>query len=94
MDNISQLYPLPSQERPLKGTYLDHQLRQYGQNTKQAFVYANFVTSLDGRIAIPHPTRPGLMVPKNNVEPIMRHSRFETFRVLEETFLRKDWAIA
>jgi riboflavin biosynthesis pyrimidine reductase len=28
-------------------------------------VYGNFVASLDGRIAIPHPTRPGLMVPKN-----------------------------
>ncbi|MEJ2750533.1 MAG: dihydrofolate reductase family protein, partial [Anaerolineae bacterium] len=30
----------------------------------QAFVYANFVVSLDGRIAIPHPSGQGLMVPK------------------------------
>ena len=29
-----------------------------------AYVYSNFVTSLDGRIAIPHPSRPGMMVPK------------------------------
>ena len=65
MDNITQLYPLPAQERPLKGTYLAHQLRQYNQASGQTFVYGNFVTSLDGRIAIPHPTRPGLMVPKN-----------------------------
>ena len=45
MDNITQLYPLPAQERPLKGTYLAHQLRQYSQASGQAFVYGNFVTS-------------------------------------------------
>lgn len=65
MHNITQLYPLPTQERPLEGTYLAHELRQYSQASGRAFVYANFVTSLDGRIAVPHPTRPGLMVPKN-----------------------------
>jgi len=63
-DHITQLYPLPSQERPLKGTFLAHQLRGYSQASGRAFVYSNFVASLDGRIAIPHPTRPGLMVPK------------------------------
>ena len=63
MDHITRLYPLPGQERPLQGTYLDHQLRQYSQASGDAFVYGNFVTSLDGRIAIPHPTRSGLMVP-------------------------------
>jgi hypothetical protein len=52
MDHIVQLYPLPSQERPLKGTYLAHQLRQYSQASGKAFVYSNFITSLDGRIAI------------------------------------------
>ena len=65
MDTITQLYPLPSQERPFKGTYLAHQLRQYSQESGKAFVYGNFVTSLDGRIAIPHPTKAGMMVPKN-----------------------------
>jgi len=65
VDHITQLYPLPSQERPLKGTYLDHRLRGYSQTSGKAFVYANFITSLDGRIAVPHPTRPGLMVPKD-----------------------------
>ncbi len=65
MKKILQLYPAPAQDRPLAGTYLAHQLRQYSRKTGQAFVYGNFVTSLDGRIAIPHPTRPGLMVPKN-----------------------------
>ncbi|GAB4407411.1 MAG: hypothetical protein Fur0044_00290 [Anaerolineae bacterium] len=65
MDNIMQLYPPSLKERPLKGTYLAHQLRLYSETLGKAFVYANFITSLDGRIAIPHLTRPGLMVPKN-----------------------------
>jgi riboflavin biosynthesis pyrimidine reductase len=65
MNNITQLYPLPATEQPLKGTYLAHELRQYSDKTGQAFVYSNFVISLDGRIAIPHPTKPGLTVPKD-----------------------------
>lgn len=65
MENITQLYPQPTQERPLKGTYLAHHLRKYSQASGKAFVYGNFVTSLDGRIAIPHPTREGLMVPQD-----------------------------
>lgn len=62
--SVVQLYPLPSQERPLKGLYLAHGLRERGGSTGRAYVYSNFVTSLDGRIAIPHPTLSGMMVPK------------------------------
>ena len=65
MDNITQLYPLPSQERPLKGAYLSHQLRQYNLVSGKAFVYGSFVTSLDGRIAIHYPSDVGMMIPKN-----------------------------
>jgi riboflavin biosynthesis pyrimidine reductase len=61
---VIQLYPLASQERPLKGLYLAHGLREFGAKTGRAYIYSNFVTSLDGRIAIPHPSRPGMMVPK------------------------------
>ncbi|HZQ06282.1 MAG TPA: dihydrofolate reductase family protein [Anaerolineae bacterium] len=64
-DLVLRLYPLPSVEEPLRGLYLAHNLRQYGQRMTRAFVYANFVTSLDGRIAIPSPSGKGLMVPKN-----------------------------
>ncbi len=60
MDDVIQLHPLLTQARPLPGLYLSHNLRQHEQET---FVYSNFVTSLDGRIAIPHPDKPGLMVP-------------------------------
>ena len=65
MNNIIQIYPLPSKERPLIGTYLAQELRKFSQTNGKAFVYANFVTSLDGRIAIPHPTRSGMLVPDN-----------------------------
>lgn len=65
MDDVLQLYPQPTKAHTLEGLYLSHDLRQYAQASGRAFVYANFVVSLDGRIAIPHPTRDGLMVPKN-----------------------------
>jgi len=64
MNDVMQLYPLPGQERRLRGLYLSHDLRQHGVAGGRPFVYSNFVTSLDGRIAVAHPTRPGLMVPK------------------------------
>jgi riboflavin biosynthesis pyrimidine reductase len=68
-DNVLRLYPLPAKEKSLSGLYLSHDLRQYGQAKGSTFVYTNYVTSLDGRIAIPHPTRPGLMVPKAIANP-------------------------
>ncbi len=64
LDSVIQLYPLPSAERPLTNLYLAHNLRQYCLTTRLPFVYANFIASLDGRIAIPHPNG-GLTVPKN-----------------------------
>lgn len=63
-DYVTQLYPLPVAELPLKGLFLSHNLRQYSAASGKPFVYSNFVASIDGRIAIPHPERPGLMVPK------------------------------
>ncbi len=64
-EQVWQLYPLPGQEVELKGLYLGHALRQEGERLGRAFIYANFVTSLDGRIAVKHPSKPGLTVPKN-----------------------------
>lgn len=61
---IVRLYPQPVQQLPLKGLYLDHKLRQHAAQSEGAFVYSNYIASLDGRIAVPHPTRPGMMVPK------------------------------
>lgn len=61
---IQQLFPTGG-KRPLHNLYLSHNLRQYAAQSKRPFVYANFVTSVDGRIAIPHPTKPGMMVPNS-----------------------------
>jgi riboflavin biosynthesis pyrimidine reductase len=69
MAGITQLYPLPTRERPLEGTYLAHELRQYRQISGKTFLYANFVTSLDGRIAIPDPDGSGMVVPDNVANP-------------------------
>jgi len=48
---ITRLYPLPGEQCPLEGLYLQHQLHTRGQ-ADRPFVYSNFITSLDGRIAI------------------------------------------
>jgi riboflavin biosynthesis pyrimidine reductase len=59
-DDVILLYPEAGEKRPLRNLYLNQDIRQ----EKQPFVYANFVVSVDGRIAIPHPSGQGLMVPK------------------------------
>jgi hypothetical protein len=48
---ILQLYPHTGTTRALNGTYLAHELHALG-TSEQPFVYANFVSSLDGRIAV------------------------------------------
>lgn len=62
MDELTQLYPSPTRTRPLPGTYLAHNIQQLARGHDRPFVYANFVTSLDGRIAIPDEA--GLTVPR------------------------------
>ena len=64
MDDILRLYPFPTIQIPLVGAYLAHNLRQHSGEIGKTLVYANFVVSLDGRIAIPPPSGIGLMVPK------------------------------
>ena len=61
---IQQLFPT-SGSRPIKNLYLEHNLRQIADQLGRPFVYANFVQSLDGRIAIPHSIKPGLQIPQN-----------------------------
>ncbi len=66
--SIRQLFPTAVQ-RPLHHLYLDHNLRHVAQRQARPFVYANFVMSLDGRIAIPHPSKSGMTIPKNVANP-------------------------
>lgn len=48
---ILRLYPGPPRETALVGTYLAHNIQTLG-TAAAPFVYANFVCSLDGRIAL------------------------------------------
>jgi riboflavin biosynthesis pyrimidine reductase len=50
-DSILRLYPGPGREVPLKGCYLAERVHELG-SPQNPFVYANFVSSLDGRIAL------------------------------------------
>ena len=68
-DSIIRLFPLPNQEVPLKGLYLSHDLRGNKRDSGESFVYSNYVTSLDGRIAVPHQTKAGMVVPDQITNP-------------------------
>ena len=63
MNHITQLYPPPVAERPLNGAYLAHDLRQYGIRNGRPYIYSNYITSIDGRIAIPREDGSGMTVP-------------------------------
>jgi riboflavin biosynthesis pyrimidine reductase len=62
---VQQIYPPPARKIALKNLYLSHDLRNMAASTGQSFVYANFVTSLDGRIAVSNSASRDLTVPKN-----------------------------
>ena len=59
---ITRLYPLPGEQCELEGLYLQHQLHTRG-SIDHPFVYSNFITSLDGRIAIASSDRETHTVP-------------------------------
>ncbi len=63
-DLVTRLYPQPSGQESLHGLYLSHDLRALADAMDRPFVYSDYVVSLDGRIAVPHSTKPGLTVPK------------------------------
>ena len=66
--SIIRLYPGPIKELPLKGLYLHHALHRSGERQKP-FVYTNFVSSLDGRIAIEYLAGRGSVVPDTIANP-------------------------
>ena len=52
-ETVRQLYP-HSREHSLRGLYLAHRLHELGL-PERPFVYGNFVSSWDGRIALRDP---------------------------------------
>ena len=60
--NVTQLYPPTAGSLPLEGLYLRERLRA-------PLLYSNFVTSLDGRIAVARPDHRTHEVPRETANP-------------------------
>jgi riboflavin biosynthesis pyrimidine reductase len=65
MNDLLQLYPIPTRELPLIGAYLAHDLRQYGIQNGRPYIYSDYITSIDGRIAISREDGSGMKVPES-----------------------------
>jgi len=62
--NLIRLFPVPSESASIQGLYLGHHIHQLG--TPQApFVYANFLSSMDGRIALEDAVSGNSFIPKH-----------------------------
>lgn len=67
-EKVMQLFPRPGGPVALRGLYLEEFFRPRGTPDKP-FVYANFITSLDGRISLPDPQTKTLKVPQEIANP-------------------------
>lgn len=85
--SIRKLYPPPAQEMDLNGLYLNQNLRTAGGPGDEPFVYANFISSLDGRIAVAHPSGHGLMIPKQTAND-------RDWRLFQELAVQADLVIS
>lgn len=81
-----RLYPPPQLTRSLQGTYLADDLRKPAAADGQTYVYANFVTSLDGRIAVAD-ARGGLIVPRETANA-------RDWRLFQELAVQADLIIS
>ncbi|WP_174625904.1 RibD family protein [Candidatus Methylobacter favarea] len=62
--NLLRLYPQPCEQASIEGLYLAHQIHTLG-TTDLPFVYANFLSSLDGRIALEDSIQGTTYIPKH-----------------------------
>ncbi len=62
--NLLRLYPSTGEESAIKGLYLAHQVHKLGTQGSP-FVYANFLSSLDGRIALEDVSQNMTYIPKH-----------------------------
>jgi riboflavin biosynthesis pyrimidine reductase len=69
MENaLLRLLPPPQQEMQLEGLYLAHDIRGIPA-AGHPFIYASYITSLDGRIAVPDPASGRMSVPSQIANP-------------------------
>jgi riboflavin biosynthesis pyrimidine reductase len=66
--SVTRLHPLPVMNLPLRRLYLGPKMRT-GDDAERPFVYSNFITSLDGRIAIAKGDRSTHQVPPAITNP-------------------------
>lgn len=66
--DILELYPNPGQRHALDRLYLQ-QISRLKTNSDQPFIYSNYITSLDGRIALPGAGRTTHQVPPAIANP-------------------------
>jgi len=96
MDEITRLYPLPVHQRLLVGTYLDHNLREINLADRKASVIANFVSSIDGRIAIRDPQTSNMVVPNNIANPrdwrLFQELAAQADLIISSGRYLRDWA--
>jgi riboflavin biosynthesis pyrimidine reductase len=83
--SVTELYPASGTRRPLQGLYLK-QTFETGKPRKSPFIYSNFISSLDGRIALPGPGRNSHQVP-----PAIANSR--DWRLFQELAAQADLLI-
>ena len=81
-DTVIQLYPIAQSELRLQGLYLQS-FADDAQDAGSPMVYTNFITSLDGRIAIDHPVSGERCVPEHITNPL-------DWRLYQELAARAD----
>jgi len=62
--NLLRLYPQSGEKTAITGLYLAHKIHKLG-TTESPFVYANFLSSLDGRIALEDVSQSTTYIPKH-----------------------------
>jgi len=83
--SVIELYPASGTRKPLQGLYLNQGL-ETGKPQESPFIYSNFISSLDGRIALPGPGRTSHQVP-----PAIANSR--DWRLFQELAAQADLII-
>ena len=61
--NLMRIFPSPAEHVPLQGLYLSERFAPPADRVA-SFVYATFITSLDGRISLPDPRKSRRAVPR------------------------------